>query len=74
MIIVAIILLLGLLGYISYYCWKIDTHMINYRTTEEDIARERKVMTAEKRHFGRHQLMYERQSKEYKKWRKELNL
>ena len=59
--------LIVILGSILWLLSRIDRQK-NWSPTEQDIKRERAIMDLEKKHFGRYQSYYERQSKEYKDW------
>jgi len=73
MIWIASILVVAFLSFIAYVYWQVDK-VKYYQPTEAEIAAERRIMTAEKRHFGRYQLYHERQTKEYKQWLKNLQM
>jgi hypothetical protein len=61
----------GLLIYISYYCWHIKSYE-NWEPTREEIANEIKLMQLEKEHFGHSVPYYDRHTREYKKWLESL--
>lgn len=64
-------LIVGLLIYISYYCWRIRSYT-NWEPTPEDIDKEIKLMQLEKEQFGHIVPYYGRYTKEYKKWLEDL--
>lgn len=70
MIYIAIVLVCVYLLWVASLSFRHDRQVVYYKPTEKDIARERRLMKLEERHFGHLTDFYFRQTHEYQEWLK----